>query len=141
MATVVKRGLATLEGTKMTIDVILYQVPQSAKISHSFEEEIVKDNRGFDAAWLGRNEHQTVDLAMKLAGDTTAHVLAAAAFLAPYATVQISVTDAPALAGTQYQVISGSDIDLGNTKVADITWKLRKYADSTQAAASVATPT
>lgn len=139
MATITKKGLATVEGTTGTFDVILYPVAQTIKSTQNFEEEIVKDIRGFDAAWLYRNEHRMFDIGAKIVGDTVAHAKAGGAFFSPAATVVISACDLTELNGS-YHVVSGSDIDLGNTKVGDINFKLRKYADSTQNTASITTP-
>lgn len=139
MASVVKRGKASVEGIPGSIDVIVYPVSQTGKMTQNFEEEIIKDTHGFDAAWLARNEHQTFDLAMKLLGDTQAHAITGGAFLAPYATVTLSGFDLTILNGA-YQNLTGSDIDLGNTKVGDISFKLRKYADSTQNTLATTTP-
>lgn len=139
MPSVVFRGKAALEGIAGTFDVIVYPVAQTGKLSQNFEEEIVKDVHGFDAAWLARNEHELFDVGMKVLGDTAAHAAAGAAFLAPFATVTLSAFTATVFNGA-YQLISGGDIDLGNTKVADINFKLRKYADATQNTSATTTP-
>ena len=139
MASVVKRGKASIEGVVGTFDVILYPVAQSIKLTQNFNEEIVQDIHGFDAAWLARNEHNTYDLGMKILGDTAAHAATGGAFLAPYATVTITASDLTVLNGA-YQLVNGSEIDLGNTKVGDISFKLRKYADSTQNTSATSTP-
>lgn len=139
MAAVVFRGKAALEGIVGTFDVILYPVAQTGKLTQNFEEEIVKDVHGFDAAWLARNEHHMFDVGMKLLGPTATNAAAGAAFLAPFATVTLSGFTA-GLFNAAYQLVSGGDIDLGNTKVGDINFKLRKYADATQNTSAVTTP-
>lgn len=139
MATTTARGKASVEGVAATFDVILYPEQQSAKMTRNAEEEIIKDRHGFDTAWLFRNEHYTGDWSMKILGDTVAHAKTGAAFLALGSKVTISAADVPALNG-DWQVMPGDDIDLGNTKVGDITFKLRKYADATQNALALTTP-
>lgn len=139
MATLTKRGKACVSGLPGALDVILYPVAQSAKISDNYEEEVVKDNLGFDAAWIWRNEHFLLDLGMKLLGDTQAHAVAGGAFLAPGAVVTLSGFDL-AILNTAYQIISGGDISLSNTGVGDINFKLRRYADTTQNTLSTTAP-
>ncbi len=139
MASVTVRGKAVVEGFDITFDVVLYPVQQTGKMTQNFEEEIIKDPHGFDVSWLARNEHEMFDIGLKLLGDTHAHALAGAAFLAPLAVVTVSGA-AVSLLNTTYQVVSGGDIDLGNTKVGDFNLKLRKYADSTQNTLAATTP-
>ena len=139
MATLTKRGLASVTGVTGTFDVILYPVQQTIKANHNFDEEIIKDVQGQDNAWIARNEHIMGDIAMKLLGDTAAHAKAGGAFLAPLAVVTISACDLTVL-NTTWEVVSGSDIDLANTKVGDITFKLRRYVDATQNTLAAATP-
>lgn len=137
---ITKRGKAVVEGVDGALDVVVYPVQQSAKTNQNWEEEIVKDEGGFDYAWLSRNLHYLNDHAFKLVGDTAAHAATGGAFLAPYATVTLSGFDLAQINGT-YQNISGAEIDLGNTKVGDLMLKLRKYGDSTQNTLSQTTPT
>jgi hypothetical protein len=141
------RGRAQVEGVTNAIDVILKKTMQSMKLTQTFDEEINKDEHGNDCAWKANNEKYEGDISLKLmssgAGitvpDTRATVAAAAAFLAPYAVVTISTCEVTAW-NTTYQVISGNEIDLGNTKVGDISFKLRRYADSTQNTLAATTP-
>lgn len=139
MATVTKRGKANVEGIPGSIDLVVYPVAQSGKMTANFEEEVIKDVHGFDAAWLARNLHYLNDHAFKLLGDTQAHAVAGGAFIAPYATVTLSGFDLAAFNGT-YQNISGQEIDLGNTKVGDFATKFRRYDDATQNTLSQTTP-
>lgn len=137
------RGLAAFEGVGASFDVILYPIAQSGKATHNFNEEIIQDEHGDDAAWLARNEHITADFGMKLLGDTAAHALAGAAFLAPLAVVAITAKSSgslPAVLVGSWTIMNGSEIDLGNTKTGDITFKLRKYVNSTQNTSAITTP-
>jgi hypothetical protein len=139
MATATKRGKANIDGIRGTFDLIVYPVAQSGKVTQNWEEEIIKDQSGFDAAWLGRNEHRLMDFAFKLLGDTFAHAQAGGAFVAAYATVNLSGFDLAEFNGA-YQNISGGDIDLNNTKVGDFATKFRRYIDPTQNALANTTP-
>lgn len=136
---ITKRGKAVVEGVDGALDVVVYPVQQSAKATQNWDAEELKDEGGFDMAWLSRNHHYLNDHAFKIVGDTAAHAAAGGVFLAPWATVTISGFDLAQFNGT-YQNISGAEIDLGNTKVGDLMLKLRKYADSTQNTLSQTTP-
>ncbi len=131
MASVTKRGKASVEGIPGSIDVVVYPLAQTAKLAQNFTEEIIFDIHGFAAAWLARDTHYLADFGFKLLGDTQLHAVAGGAFLAPFATVTLSGFDLGAFNGT-YQNISGAEIDLGNTKVGDLALKLRRYDDATQ---------
>ncbi len=139
------RGRAAVEGVVGVYDAILYAINQTLKATQNFEEEIIKDQHGYDTAWLFRNEHAMFDCTLKLVGDTAAHAAIPATtvsttsvisslgqpFLSPGNTIVLSTFTLTALNGT-YQIISGWDADMGNTKVADLAIKLRKYANSQQ---------
>jgi len=139
MPTITQRGKAVLEGIAGTFDVITYPIAQTGKLTQNWEEELVKDEHGFDAAWLERNVHYLADFSFKIVGDTAAHAQGAAVFLAALATVTLSGFQAAAFNGS-YQNISGADIDLSNVKVADLALKLRRYDDTTQNTLSQTTP-
>jgi len=136
---ITKRGLAGVDGVVGALDAIVYPVAQSGKQTLNYEEDIVKDNLGFDAAWRARNTHRLNDFGFKLLGDTAAHAKTGATMLAPLATVVLSGFDVADFNGS-YQNISGQEIDLGNTKVGDMMLKLRRYDDAGQNASAIATP-
>lgn len=137
--TVVKRGKASVEGIPGSIDVVVYPVQQSGKMTQNYEEEKVMDVHGFAAAWLARDEHFLLDFGFKLLGDTQAHAIAGGAFLGPLAVVILTGFDLAAFNGS-YQNISGDEIDLSNVGVGTLAKKLRRYSNVDQAAASIATP-
>jgi len=149
---VVFRGKAAIEGVAGTFDAILYALQQTVKVTQNFEEEVVKDVHGYDAVWLFRNEHSTFDCTLKLVGDTAAHSIIPATaagggtvsslgqpFLAPGSTVILASFSPAGINGT-YQLLSGGDVDLANTKIGDLTLKLRKYANADQTTAIAAVP-
>lgn len=140
MATVIQRGKAAVSGIAGSIDLIVYPVAQSANLTHNFEEEVVKDTTGFDAAWLARNTHKLADFKFKALGTTAATAASGLAFIAPFATVTLSGF-ATAEFNTTWQNISGASIDLNNTSVADFSTKFRCYTDATQNTLSQTTPT
>lgn len=135
----VLRGKAQVHGVTAAFDVILYPIQQSIKATQNFDLDIAKDQNGDDAAWRTSNEMIDVDVGMKLLGDTIAHAEAGAAFLAPLAVVTISTAKMAAL-NTTFCVMNGNEIDLGNTKIGDITFKLRRYVNSTQNTLFATTP-
>lgn len=139
MATLIKRGKASVTGCPFTFDVVLYPVPQSAKVTHNFELEKVKDVQGQDVAWISRNELLDADIMLKLLGDTAAHAAAGAAFLAPMAVITISGADAT-LWNTTWILSPGSSLDLKNDSVGELGLKLYKYVDSTQNTLAATTP-
>jgi hypothetical protein len=142
---VVFRGLAAVEGVAGTFDAILYAVTQTIKVTQNFEEEVIKDVHGYDAAWLYRNENAEGDWMLKLMGDTAAHAAAPAQavsttaiisslgqpFSAPGTVATLSTFTLTALNGV-WQLRSGGDFDLANTKAGELTFKARKYANSNQ---------
>lgn len=159
--TVIVRGKAVIEGVAGSFDAILYALQQTGKANQSFELEEIKDVHGYDAVWIARNEHLTCDWALKLVGDTAAHAATPAntvaysagsagagvsslgqPFLAPLATVNFTASGStPAAFTGVYQVVSGGDVDLANTKVGDLNLKLRRYANTDQNTAMATTPT
>lgn len=139
MATVTKRGEAQIQGIPGTIDLVVYPLKQSAKMTANFDEESVRDEHGFEQAWNAKNLHYLNDFAFKLVGPTQAQAIAGGVFLAPLAVVTLSGFDLAAFNGA-YQNMSGQEIDLGNTKVGDMSLKLRKYDDATQNSAANTTP-
>ena len=166
MATVLFRGKAVIEGAPGTYDVLASASSatpfnNSVKATQQWEDEILKDNHGFDAAWLMRNEHETVDIALYIVTDTVAHLdtpMAAVSYSAGTAGAALSAlgfpflkagavltlsgfqTGAAALNGV-FRLLSGSDITLTNTGAAKYTLKLLKYADSGQQTAVATAPT
>jgi len=152
MAAPIVRGKAVVAGVNGTFDAYLYSIQQTGKATQNWEEEIIKDADGADISWLARNEHLTLDWGLKLVGDTVAHAMAPAQvvaysagsagsavsslgqpFLAPLSAVNFTATSPTQASFTgTYQVLSGNDVDIANTKVGDLALKLRRYAASAQ---------
>jgi hypothetical protein len=166
MATAVTfRGSATVEGTVGTYDILatgITALNNTLKVTQNWEEEILKDNHGFDYVWLFRNEHATFDGDVYFVADTAAHAAvpvktvtpssgvgteAGASLsnlglpmLGPGSLVVISGATLTAFNG-HWQVLTGTEASLTNTGAAKYTLKLRKYADGTQTTALATIPT
>ena len=132
------RGLAQIAGVSgvLTTTVALYPLKESMKFSENFEEDIIKDEAGNDAAWRAFNEKYEGDIGMRLVVTTggtqsTAGVNALVAALTPYKIVTISACAVTSF-NASYQVISGSDVGLTNTTAGTMSWKLRRYVDGAQ---------
>ena len=137
-----------MEGIPGNFDVIVW-LPQTGRFGDNFEEEIIHDQHGFDAAWLARNQHLLADIGMKVVGMNGAAKasLTAQNFpLVPLATVTLSNfvfgTDPSGSGGLNgtYQYMPGADLSLTFDKVNEATFKLRKYLNTTQNANAATTP-
>lgn len=139
MVTIIARGKATVNGVAGAIDVLVYPVQQKFKATQNFEEEAGKDVIGFTAWLLARDEHAQGTYGVKFVGDTAAHAkvpvssagLLGQPMFAPYTSLTFSGFDMAVMNGV-WQIISGSELDQENVKVADGDYKIRKWADSTQ---------
>jgi hypothetical protein len=137
------RGRAQVEGVTNAIDVILRKTMKSMNLTQSFDEQINQDEHGDDCGWKANNEKYEGDLEMWLMDTTTgtrSQVATAAAFLAPYAVITISTCEVTAW-NTTYQNISGGSINLENTSTGKQSFKLRRYANSTQNTLAATIPT
>ena len=133
---------------------------QSIKGTQSWDEEVIKDNQGYDAVWLFRNEHEMVDVDMYFVSTTAASAklpvatvtysagtagasisgLGTAPFLGAGSVINIAAGDVTAFNGL-FQVQSGGDCTLTNTGAWKYTLKLKKYATTAQNTAFATTPT
>lgn len=137
--TPVLRGLASIHGVVGTFDVLVYPLQQKLQMTQNFEEEAVKDANGFTAALLARDEHGMLNIGVKFTADTAAHAATPTTgtstmgqpFLLPYQTVTLSGFALAAINNT-FQNVTGTSLDMENSKVADGDYKLRLWANSTQ---------
>ena len=160
-AAVVLRGKATLEGTVGSFDCFVANVSNlnpSVKVTQQYEPEILKDNHGYDAVWLARNEHAIVDCELYLCATTHAIAIApmqsptsdvnssgvsalGQPFLKPWACMTLSNFELTAFNGI-FQILSGGEATLTQSGAAKYTLKLLKYADTAgQGAAILVVPT
>jgi len=142
------RGYAQIAGVSgvLSAPAAIYPLKENMKYAQNFEEDIIKDEQGNDAAWRAFNEKYEGDIGMRLVVTTggtqsTAGVQALVAALTPYQIVTISGCAVTAW-NTTWQVISGGDVGMTNTTAGTMSWKLRRYANVTQnaLAATVFTP-
>lgn len=139
-------GKAQVAGTSGTLavgNVTLNALKEGMDFTHQFEEDIIKDEQGNDAAWRAFNEKYEGDIKMRLVdtgnSSSFAGAAALAATLTPYAVVTISDCTIESW-NTTYQVIPGSSVGLVNTTAGNMSWKLRRYADSAQNTLATTTP-
>lgn len=140
------RGRAQVAGVSgtFTSPAVFYPLKENMRFTHAFNEDVVADEKGNDAAWRAFNEKFEGDIGMRLVimspgANTFAAAEALAAQLTPYQVVTITDCDISSW-NTSYQVIPGSDIGLTNTTAGSMTWKLRRYVDATQNTLSVTIP-
>jgi hypothetical protein len=138
-----KAQVAGVSGTLTIAAVVLYALKENMKASHAFDEDIIKDEQGNDASWRAFNEKYDADIMMRLVHtnptSTVAGAKALAAFQDPYAIVTISDCDLTEW-NTTWQIVSGGEIGLTNTTAGTMSFKLRRYVDSTQNTLAATTP-
>jgi hypothetical protein len=115
-------------------------LPQSSDATQNWEEEKIKDTRGFDAVWLARNAHLVRKFEFKPTSDTLAHAKSATVFLAPYAKLTFASSEASDLDG-DYRLMDGAQIQIRNDATATYTLSCVKYSDADQNVAAHVTPT
>lgn len=154
--TVIFRGLAGVEGVAGT-HAALVALKQGIKGTQNWEEEVIKDEHGYDAAWLMRNEKHEVDITVKIMASTVAASIAPAvaqspgasttatvsAMLQPYyapgSVIVLSAFTLTSLNGA-FRILSGTDFTLKNDGVAEATFKICRYANADQQTAAGTTP-
>lgn len=137
------RGRAQVEGVTNAIDVIIRKTVQRMGLTQEFDEQINLDEHGNDCAWKANNEKYMGELELTLVAtdtSTRAQVATAAAFLAAYAVITISTCEVTAW-NTTYQNISGASINLENVAAGKMSFRVRRYADSTQNTLAATIPT
>ena len=141
----VYRGYAQVAGVSgsFTVPANFAPLKEGMDMTHEFDEDIIKDEGGNDAAWRAFNEKFAGDIKMRLVHTGSPTSLAAAKALAaqltPYQIVTITGCDIAAW-NTSWRVVPGSTIGLQNTTAGTMAWKLVRYVDSTQNTLSVTAP-
>lgn len=137
------RGKAQVSGSKITVDVILYPIANSLELTQNWDEDILKDEIGDDYAVRAHNEKYEGDLGMiavdKSSTSLIANAQTGAAFLTPLTTCTITTCLVAAWNST-YQLMPGNKIAQGNDTHGKISYRLRKWADSTQNTLMQTTP-
>jgi hypothetical protein len=151
MATIVQRGKGVVAGVTGTVNVFVWPIQQKLDFTQEWDEELLKDVNGFTMAAIGRDEKIVGDIGLKFVADSNADAAVPMStgagvlsnfgqpMLSPYQNIILSGFKMAALNGT-WQNISGTKLDQENTKVADGTYKLRAWADSTQNTLMTTTP-
>ncbi len=135
-----KAQIAGITGTIAIADVVVYPLRESVSLTHEFDEDIIKDEQGNDAAWRAFNERNSGRVGMRLVdvGSPTskANIEDFCAALTPYAKITFAGTE-PSVFDGDYQLVSGSERSLTNTTAGTMTLTLRQYVDATQQLLSV----
>jgi hypothetical protein len=130
-----KAQISGVSGTVVAAAVTINLLKEGAQLTHTFEEDVIKDETGNDAAWKASNERDEGSVSLRLVDTGTptsqANIETFCAALGPYAVVVLS-TFKPARFNGSYQLVSGSDYSLSNTTAGTVGLKLRKYVDTTQ---------
>lgn len=136
MATTVTRGLAIINaivgGVPTNISVWANGIsPQSTSVTQNWNEENIMDAGGFENASLARNHNYTREFSFKPTSDTIAHAKGATIFLAPFAKMTFSGSEASDFDG-DWRLENGAQIQLKNDATADVSVRCKKWADGTQ---------
>ena len=136
MATSTKRGLAIISalvgGVPTNITAWANGIsPQTASLTQNWDEEKIKDNVGFTNAKIARDDNFTREFTIKPTSDTLAHAKSATVFLATFAKLTFSGSEASDFDG-DWCLESGSQIQIKNDATAEYTVRCIRYADSTQ---------
>jgi hypothetical protein len=130
----VLHGSAVLHGIRndgTAIDIDYDAFIESAKLQHKFEQDVVKDEQGFDAAWAATNPHYEVDITLVPKASTRAAVEAATVVLEPLDSVAFTHF-AVAIFNRTWGYIGDQSIELNAGKPGKVTLKFRSYADTDQ---------
>lgn len=145
MATAALRGLASIQsivgGVPTNITAWANGIlPQSQEASLEWEEKKVMDAFGFTAGKRSTDHNIKMTFTFRPTSDTLAHAKAATVFLAPYAKITFTATEAADLSG-DWCLESGSKIQIKNDDYAEYTLTCIRYLDSTQNASLTTAPT
>ena len=142
MAAEVQNGTGILygitnSGSAITMSGYATFIFDSAKAAHKFDLDSVKDQLHFDASLIATNGRLEIDITWTPSGATRSAAALTAVFLTPFATVTLANFKVGAFNGS-WIYIGDEAIDLSQ-QVAKMTIKIRKYDDSTQNTALLAT--
>src|SRR5437879_4323379 len=135
MADDVQNGAAVLFGITNSGSAIAMEgyasfILDTAKASHKFEMDAVKDENNFDKALIETNGNRELDITWTPSGPTRAAAAATAVILEPLARVALSNFKVAPYNG-DYIYVGDEGIEL-NHKQAKMSLKVRKYDDATQ---------
>jgi hypothetical protein len=136
MAAEIQKGKAVIwgianDGTVISMTGYATFTLESAKGSHKFKMDEVKDEAGFDKALIATNGHVELDIIFCPTADTKTLVKDLAVFLAPLAKVTLAHFKIATYNG-DWVYVGDESIDLSAGKEAKMSLKIRKYDDTAQ---------
>jgi hypothetical protein len=143
MATAVSRGFAIINaivnGTPTNISAWASIAVQSTGITQKWDQENIKDSNGFTCSRQARDASFDKKIMFKPTAQTLALARSATVVLAPFAELDFAGEDATDLDGG-WQLQSGAEIQIKNDASADYSLSVERFADSTQNALILSTP-
>ena len=127
--TAVVYGLAN-DGTAISIEGYATFILETAKASHNFDLDAVKDENNFDASLIATNGHREIDITWTPSGASKSAANATAVFLEPLDKVTLANFAVDSFNGDYIYVGSGM-VELSH-KQGKMSMKLRKYDDDAQ---------
>lgn len=121
----------TNDGTAFTISAFATFVAQSAKIDHKFDLQADKDNNNADVTLIAANPMLEGTLEFEPSGTTRAQAAAAAAVLAPLASITLAHFQLAALNGT-WIYTGNQSISLAHNVSAKMSLPIRQYTNGAQ---------
>jgi hypothetical protein len=118
------------DGSPITIEGYATFLLETAKASHKFELDTVKDEANFDASLIASNGHRELDITWTPSGATKADAAATAVFLEPLTKVTLEHFKVDSFNG-DYIYVGDAMVEL-NHKQGKMSMKLRKYDDDDQ---------
>src|SRR5213596_3424754 len=118
------------DGSPITIEGYATFLLETAKASHKFELDTVKDEANFDASLIASNGHRELDITWTPSGVNKQAAADTAVFLDPLAKVTLAHFKVDFING-DYIYVGDAMIEL-NHKQGKMSMKLRKYDDATQ---------
>lgn len=118
------------DGTAISISGYVTFLLETAKASHKFELDTVKDEANFDASLIASNGHRELDVTWTPSGATKQAAADTAVFVEPLSKVTLSHLKVGSFNG-DYIYVGDAMIEL-NHKQGKMSLKLRKYDDAAQ---------
>src|SRR5438132_7046056 len=120
----------TNNGSPITLEGYATFILDTAKASHKFKLDEIKDEIEFDRALVATNAHIETDITWTPSGATRAAAAATAVFLLPLSKVTLANFKAAAFNG-DWVYVGDESIDLSHG-MAKMSLKIRKYDDADQ---------
>lgn len=128
----------TNDGTTFTIDAFATFIPNGMSLTHKFRLKDEQDATDYDVTAIATNGMVELEVTLQLSGATRAAAAAIGVVLTPLATIVLAHFKLAALNGS-YQYKGDQKIDLASNDSAKMTVPLRRWTNSTQNTAMIAT--